>query len=99
MWKVGGTKIERTRARYIFLPSGHVNSRKSDFLGKTLRTRKSSTGKFFGATTHGILTHSGIRECSQFGGPSLRFEVIAAQSEVIGQKPVSFQKIRGVTKN
>ena len=43
MWKVGGTKIERTQARYFCLPSGHVNSRESDFLGKTLRTRKFST--------------------------------------------------------
>ena len=34
MWKVGGTKIERTRARYIFFPSGHGNLRKSDFLVK-----------------------------------------------------------------
>ena len=48
MWKVGGTKIERTQARYIFLPSGHVNSQKSDFLGKTLRTRKLSTEKISG---------------------------------------------------
>ena len=63
MWKVGGTKIERTRARYIFLPSGHINLRKSDLLGKT------------------------------------RFEVTAAQSEVIGQKPEVLQKIRGVMKN
>ena len=42
MWKVGGTKIERTRTRYIFLPPGHGNSQKSDFLGKTLCTRKFS---------------------------------------------------------
>ena len=51
MWKVGGTKIERTRARYIVLPSGHVNLRKSDFLGKTLRTQKFSTEIFFGTGT------------------------------------------------
>ena len=31
MWKVGGTKIERTRARYIFLPSGNVNCEKVIF--------------------------------------------------------------------
>ena len=31
MCKVGGTKTERTRARYIFLTSGHVNSRKVIF--------------------------------------------------------------------
>ena len=30
---------------------------------KTLRTRKFSMGKFFGASTHGILTHSGFRKC------------------------------------
>ena len=48
MWKVSGNKIERTRARYIVLAPGHVNSRKSDFLGKMLRTRKFSTGKFLG---------------------------------------------------
>ena len=80
-----------------FFPSGHGNSRKSDFLGKTLCTLKFSTGIFFGATTHGILTHSGFRKCSRSGWPSLRFE--AAQSEVIGQKLEVLQKIRGVTKN
>ena len=98
MWKVGGTKIEHSWARYIFLPLGHVNLRKSDFLGKTLRTQKFSTGNFFGAGIHRILTHSGFRKCSWFGWPSLRFELTAAQIEVIGQKPVVLQKIRGVTK-
>ena len=57
-----------------------------------LCTQKFSMGNFFGATTHGILTHSGFRKYSRFGWPSLRFEVIAAQSEVIG-------KICRVTKN
>ena len=51
MWKVGGTKIERTRARYIVLVCVHRNLRKSDFLGKTLRTRKFSAGTFFGLLT------------------------------------------------
>ena len=69
------------------------------FWGKALRTHKLSTGRFFGAGTHGILTHSGFRKYSRLGWPSLLFEVIAAQSEVIGQKPVVLQKIRGVTKN
>ena len=100
MWKVGGTKIERTRSRYIVLVCVHGNlQKKVIFLGKTLRTRKFSTGKFFGASTHGILTHSGFRKCSCFGWPSLRFEVTAAQSEVRGRKRVVLQKIRGVTKN
>ena len=31
MWMVGGTKIERTRARYIFLVCVHGNSRKLIF--------------------------------------------------------------------
>ena len=78
MLRVVDTKIKRTQAPYIFLLSGHVNSQKSDFLGKSLRTHKFSTGKFFGATTHRILTHSAFRECSRFGWPSLRFEVTAA---------------------
>ena len=71
MWKVGGTKIERTGARYIFFMCVHGNSRKSNFLGKTLRTRKFSTKKIFGAATSGILTHSGFRKYSLFGWPSL----------------------------
>ena len=54
-WRIGGTKIERTRARYIVLPSGHINLRKIDFWGETLRTRKFSTGKFFGAATQASL--------------------------------------------
>ena len=71
MWKVGGTKIERTGARYIFFMCVHGNSRKSNFLGKTLRTRKFSTKKNFGAATSGILTHSGFRKYSLFGWSSL----------------------------
>ena len=48
MWKVGGTKIERTQARYIVLVCVHGNSQKSDFLGKTLRTEKFSRWKLSG---------------------------------------------------
>ena len=65
MWKVGCTKIESTRARYIFLVCVHGNSRKSDFLGKTLHTRKFSMVKFLGAATQRNLTHSGIRKYSR----------------------------------
>ena len=82
------------RSLLHFFMCVHGNSRKSNFLGKTLRTRKFSTKKNFGAATSGILTHSGFRKYSLFGWPSLRFEVIEAQSQVIGQKPVVF---RGVT--
>ena len=89
MWKVGGTKIERIWARYISLPPGHINSRKSDFLGKTLRTRK-----FFAATTYGILTHSGFRKYSWFGWPRLRLEVRVDQSEVKYRS--CYEKSRGV---
>ena len=53
--------------RVYFCLSGHGNSRKSDFLGKALRIRKFSTGKFLGASAHGILTHSGFRKYSRFG--------------------------------
>ena len=65
---------------------------KSDLLGKTLHTRKFSTGKFFGTDTHGILTHSGFRKCRRFGWPSLGFKVIAAQSEVTGKNRLSYKK-------
>ena len=67
MWKDGGTKIERTGARYILLLCEHGNSQKSDFLCKTLCTHKFSSGKFFGPGTYGILTYSGFRKCSWFG--------------------------------
>ena len=97
MWKVGGTKIEHARAPYIFVPLGHVNSRKSDFLGKTLHTQKISKGFFWGLLTTESLRNQDSVGYSLFGWPSLRFEVIAAQSEVIGQKPVVLQKIRGLT--
>ena len=72
--------IERTRARYIVLAPGHVNSPKSDFLDEMLSTRKFSPRKFFGASTYGILTHSRFRKCSQFGWASFRFKVTAAQN-------------------
>ena len=39
MWEVGGIKIERTRARNIFIKW------KSEFFGKSLRTRKIFNGK------------------------------------------------------
>ena len=42
--------------------------------------------KNFGVSTHGILMHSWFRKCIWLWWPSLDFEVIAARSEVIGQK-------------
>ena len=46
MWKVRGTKIEQTRARFILF-------------GLCAEIReKCLTGRFFGAATHGILMHS-----------------------------------------
>ena len=87
-----------TSPLHFFIECARKFKKKSDFLGKTLCTRKFSTGKFFGASTHGILTYSGFRKCNCFGWPSLRFEVTVAQNEVIGQKLEVLQKIRGVTK-
>ena len=63
MWKVGGIKIESAAGRRFFLPKCHANSWKMEIFCKSLRTRKFSMGKFFGASTHGILTHSGFRKC------------------------------------
>ena len=97
MWKVGGIKIESAAGRQKKNASGDGISWKREIFCKSLRTRKFSMGKFFGASTHGILTHSGFRQYSRLGWPSLRFEVTAAQSEVKGQKPEVLQKIRGVT--
>ena len=46
------TVIDSLRTRFqLILP---INSRKSNFLGKTLRARKFSMGNFFVAATHGI---------------------------------------------
>ena len=63
MWKVGGIKIESAAGRRFFLPKRHENSWKREIFCKSLRTRKFSMGKFFGASTHGIVTHSGFRKC------------------------------------
>ena len=60
-----------------------------------LCTRKFSRGKFFGASTHGILRHSRFRKYSRFWWPSLRFKVRAAQSEVIGKNWSGYEKSRG----
>ena len=81
-----------SRARNIFFFVGTRKLEKKYFFCKTLSTRKFTTGKLFEASTYGILTHSGFRKYGQFGWPSLRSEVIGAQSEVIG-------KISHVTEN
>ena len=56
MWKVGGTKIERTRARYIFLVCVHGNSRKSDFLGN-----RSVPENFHGENFLGLVPTESLR--------------------------------------
>ena len=63
MWKVGGIKIESAAGRQKKNASGDGISWKMEFFCKSLRTRKFSMGKFFGASTHGIVTHSGFRKC------------------------------------
>ena len=93
MWEVSGIKIERTRAGNIFFMCVHGNWRKSEFFGKTLLTRKILTGKFSGAGTAGILTHSGFRKYNWFGRPSLCFEVIAVQSGVIGKNRLCYENV------
>ena len=70
----------------------HGNWRESEFFGKTLRTWKFSMGNFFGASIYGILRHSWFRKYSWFGWPSLRFEVVAAQSEVKGKNRSCYEK-------
>ena len=72
-----------TSPLHFFTVETQIFAKKSDFLGKT--------GKFFGAGTH-----SGFRKYSRFGWPSLCFEVIAAQSEVVGKNQLCYEKSRGV---
>ena len=62
-----------------------------EFFCKSLRTRKFSTGKFFGACTHGILTHSGFRKCSWLDRASF--------SKLYPLKVRSQSKTGSVTKN
>ena len=81
----------------LFFPSGHGNWWKSEFFGETLCAWKFSTGTSFRYSSHGMLAHSGFRKYNRFGWPSLRFEVIAAQSEVIGKNQSCYVKSRGVT--
>ena len=50
-------------SQILFFGGGKRNQWKMELFCKTLRTRKFWTGKFFGASTHGILTHSGFRKC------------------------------------
>ena len=61
MWKVGGIKIERTRARSFSFRCCTENGEKSEFFGDTLRSPKLSMGDFFGESTHGIFAHLGFR--------------------------------------
>ena len=63
MWKVGGIKIESAAGRQKKNASGDGISWKREIFCKSLRTRKFSMGKFFGASTHGIVTHSGFIKC------------------------------------
>ena len=68
--------------------------RKRQLINKTLRNRKFSTGKFIRASTHAILTNSGFKKYNWFGWPSLCFEVIAAQNDVIRKNRLCYKKIK-----
>ena len=74
-WKVWGITVQTSyweglwhqncgyTSPILFFGGGKRNQWKMELFCKTLRTRKFSTGKFSGASTHGILTHSGFRIC------------------------------------
>ena len=68
-----------TSTQHLFM-SMHGNWQKNDFLGKMIRSLKLSKRIFLGASTHGILTHSGFRKYIWFGWPNLRFEVMTCIS-------------------
>ena len=81
-----------------FFPSGHGNWRKSKLLGKTLCTRKFSTGKFFGASIHGILAHSEFRKSIWKGGTIFFEPDLVARSGVSATKCDPLARMRGVKK-
>ena len=71
MWEVGVIKIECTRARYIFLcVCMDICEKVFVFLVKSSVPENFWRGNFFGASTHGILTHSGFRKYNRFGWPT-----------------------------
>ena len=67
MWEVGGIKIERTRARNIFFRRDTEIREKVNSLVKRSVPKNFQGENFSGASTHGILTHSGFRKYNQFG--------------------------------
>ena len=98
MWRVGGTKIERTRACHIFLVCVHGNSRKKCFFGVKRSVPENFQPEIFlGLPPAEFLRTQDLENYARLGWPSLRFEVIAAKSEVIGQKPKVLKKMGGVT--
>ena len=90
MWKAGGTKIKRTWARYIVLACVHGNSRKVIFWVKRSLPEYFQQENFSGLLPTESLRTQDSENVVCLGG--LRFEVTAAQSEVIGQKPESYKK-------
>ena len=70
--------------------------KKVNFFGKTLRTQKFSAGKFFGDSTHGIITHSGFRKYSQFWVTEPQFLSYSGSNWGHRKKTVVLQKIRGI---
>ena len=90
-WEVGASKWSAHEPA-TFFSVGTRKLGKKCFFGKTLHTRKFSMANFFGANTQGVLTYSGFRRYSQFGWPSLRFEVTAAQKWGHRKNWAGFQK-------
>ena len=92
MWKVGGTKIERTPARYIFLCLCTKIREKVIFWVKRSVPKKFHLENFLGLLPAESIRAQDSENVVGFGdrspqpttfSSSLRFEVIAAQSEVI----------------
>ena len=106
LWKLLGMTVQtsyvggrhknwaHTSPQHFFSVGTQKLAKKWTFLVKRSVPKKISTGKCFGASTHRILslTHSGFRKYSQFRWPSLRLEVIAAQSEVKGKNRLCYEK-------
>ena len=80
MLEVGGTKIERTWARYIFLPSGHINSRKVIFWVKRSVPENFQRESFSGLLPKESLGTKGSENVVGLGDRAS--VLIAAQSEV-----------------
>ena len=75
------------------------NQWKPELFRKLLCTRKFPIGKFFGASGHGILTHSGYRKFIWKEGTKIFDPVLVVPNRVSATKCGPLAKKWGVTKN